>query len=143
MQTADKHGDQCLPSLCCSRTDKCVMVTHTHTHFCRFFHQLCTVCFSVCVFVRSPATFNTFCSPKIDGVFASSLRLHMYECIHALQVTLRCMCNGNALKLVTPGYESVNQRACVSAEDCRTEVLTLQQQRWGCGGGGGRNKERE
>lgn len=90
----------------------------------------------MCVFLCSrPQLLILFVSPKIDGVFASFLRLHMYECVHTRRVTLHCMCNGNALKLVTPGYESVNQRTCVSAEDCRAEVLTRQQQRWGWGGG--------
>lgn len=79
----------------------------------------------------------------------------LYLCIYCMYVydavslkNSQCMCNRSALKLVTPGYKSVNQCTCMSAEDCRTEVLTLQQQRWvvgGMGGGGvgGRNKEKK
>lgn len=36
---------------------------------------------------------------------------------------------GHPLKLVTTGCKSVNQHTCMPAEDCRTEVLTLQ---WQC-----------
>ena len=67
----------------------------------------------------------------------------LYICIYCMCVcdavslkNSQCMCNGSALKLVTPEYKSVNQCTCMSAEDCRTEVLTLQQQRWVVGGMG-------
>lgn len=48
------------------------------------------------------------------------------------------MCDGNALKLVMAGYKSVNQHTSMSAEDCRTEVLTRQWQSTGglCAGWG-------
>lgn len=62
---------------------------------------------------------NLICTVNVDTVCVF---------VSAILKNSKCMCNGNALKWGMPD-KSVNQCACVSAEDCRTEVLTLQEQR--------------
>lgn len=153
--------------LCCSRTDKCAMDTHVHanihSHFMQAFFINCIQCVFKCVsfllLLQSPATFNTFLLRLMVCLshFSASIFMNAYThtasnligtahiCICGMYVAAslkqqKCMRIGNALKLVTPGYKSVNQRTCVSAEDCRTEVLTLQRREgwwvvggWSCG----------
>ena len=105
-------------------------------------HQLLVFLFPPRLMACMPHFSASICMNAEIGTVHVTLHT-LYICIYCMYVydavslkNSKCMWNGSALKLVTPGYKSVNQCTCMSAEDCRTEVLTLQQQRWAVGGMG-------